>query len=218
MRTPERVFSMVPALLILASAASLQAGGIPIQPYAEVTVATPGPLSLFCTPAGGGQPLTEAFGPAGQIADGTISMILYEDIPPFGSPVPFYPREDMWLFDTGGGLAFCPGGTIPDADTDADGWTSWTRPLRAGGQVDTAAGSELAVMVNGWILGEGMLADYRTNSSDFNGDGAVNLTDVAIFSTAYFGPYSYDYDLRRDGVVNLSDLALLAATYGDQCP
>jgi hypothetical protein len=73
-------------------------------------------------------------------------------------------------------------------------------------------------MVSGWILGEGMLPDFGMNSSDFNGDGVVNLTDVAIFISSYFGPYSYARDLHWDGAVNLSDVALLAASYGDQCP
>ena len=206
------------ALLVLLSGTPLLAADIPLEPYVEASMATPGPLSLFVVPDGEGHPLTRAYNSLGQEVDGTITMTLYDQIPPWGVPVPGFPREDIWLMDVAGGLASCQEGTIPDSDTDALGVTSWSGALMAGGSAEPGSGNQFAINVNGWILAETMLTQLRANSADTNGDGVVNLTDVAVFSSGYFGPYTYAHDFKWDGVVNLSDLAMLAAAIGAQCP
>lgn len=213
----KRIFSAL-ALLVLLGGLPLLAADIPLVPYVEATIATPGPLSLFVVPDGGGHPLTRAFNPLGQEVDGTITMTLYDQAPPWGVPVPGFPREDIWLADLGGGLVSCQEGMIPDSDTDALGMTSWSAALSAGGSAEPGSGNHFAIIVNGWILAETMLTEIRANSADINGDGNVNLTDVAIFSSGYFGAYTYAHDFKWDGVVNLSDLAMLAAAYGARCP
>jgi len=205
-------------LLMLAGTASLMAADTPVLPYVEYTIATEGPFSLLCNPDGSGRPMTEAFNSVGQPVDGTITMILYDATPPWGNPVPLFPKEDIWLTDITGSLALCPAGSIPDENTDINGMTSWTGALYVGGHVEPGEGNQLAIMVNGWIPDGAYLPDFRINSADLNGDLVVNLTDVAHFSMGYFGPYEYKRDLHWDEVVNLSDIAELARAFGARCP
>jgi len=207
----------IPILIFLALLAGQDyAGPVDVPPYihVDVSVATEGPVSLFCAPDGSGTPFTEACGPGGTVVDATITLILYDD---FGQPVPGYPREDLWLEGTGGGLISCyPGGTCPDAHTDANGTTRWTSPLSAAGH--TAPGEGLVVVVNGDFPEGGSLPDFRTNSSDINADGQVNLSDVEFFAVDFHGSYDYRSDFLWDGDVNLSDVVFLARTLGAQCP
>ena len=58
--------------------------------------------------------------------------------------------------------------------------------------------------------------------ADLNGDGAVNLVDLATLLGSYGnmrGDYGFDSDadLNRDGTVDLSDLATLLGVYGATC-
>ena len=205
-------------LLTQTGAAPVLAADIPVFPYAEVSVATEGPLSLLSAPDGSGLPLTQAFDSTGQPVDGTITMTLYDDYPPWGNPVAYFPAEDIWLADMTGSLTNCPAGTIPDGDTDANGTTTWTRALYAGGHIEPAGGNQLVIMVMGGNIEGGDLPDFRLNSADLNGDLVVNLTDVWHFTMGYFGPYAYTTDLHWDGAVNLSDLAELARAVGTECP
>ena len=213
------VFSVFLLLLLtLPAAAPVLAADIPVLPYAEVTVATEGPLSLLSTPDGSGRPLTQVFDSTGQPVDGTITMTLYDDYPPWGNPVAYFPAEDIWLEDMTGSLIICPAGTIPDGDTDANGTTTWTRALYAGGHIEPNGGNQLAIRVMGDYIEGGDLPDFRLNSADINGDLVVNLTDVAMFTMGYYGPYAYTIGLHWDGAVNLSDLVELARAIGAQCP
>ncbi len=204
-------------LMVLPASTPLWATDIPVEPYVEVFLATAGALSLFSSPDGGGNPFTEAFDQQGQSVDGTITIILYDDQLPWGNPVPFYPQEDIWLVDLNGDLVACQGGTIPDGDTDANGMTSWTNPLQAGGHVEPVAGNQLAIMVTGWILVQESLSDFRINSADLNSDRIVNLIDVVLFTSVYFGSYEYACDFHWDGVLNLSDIVQLARSMGAEC-
>jgi len=58
---------------------------------------------------------------------------------------------------------------------------------------------------------------------DINGDGVVDLSDLAILLSSYGycegdPPYVPEADLNDDNCVDLSDLALLLANYGRTCP
>jgi hypothetical protein len=205
-------------LISLFASGMLGAANVPVEPYVDVSFATAGPLSLVCSPDGGGLPFSQAFDPLGAQVDGTLTIILYDDLPPWGSPVPNYPKEDIWLADLHGELAFCQEGTIPDQDTDAGGMTYWAQPLRSGGHAEPAHGNQLAIVVAGWFVGLGGLAEFRVNSPDHNGDGVVNLSDVVLFASNYFGAYDYASDFHWDGVLNLSDIVYLARSAGAQCP
>ena len=191
---------------------------VPDLPYLEVSFATEGPLSLFSIPDGTGNPLTLAFDQNGQLVDGTLTIQFFDSFPPWGNPVPYFPREDIWLMDLDDDLVLCPSGTIPDSDTDMDGRTTFTGPFFLGGHVEPGGGNEVVFFINGWVLDSPALAALRFNSADLDGDLSVNLTDIYLFTQAYYGPYEYSADFRWDGVVNLSDLAFLASSVGANCP
>jgi len=56
------------------------------------------------------------------------------------------------------------------------------------------------------------------NSPDLNGDLAVNLSDIPIFASDFFGSYNYRSDLHYDGIINLSDLSRMAQSMGRSYP
>ena len=178
-----------------------------------VTAATE-PVSVFTVPDGQGNGFDEAFAYGGVTMDATITLTLLDAM---GVPIANYPAEDIWLATTQGGLASCPGGSIADADTDANGATQWQEPLLAGGYTDPV--SELAlVFVSGSALTQQPL-DIYFNSPDLSGDGFVNLTDIAMITQAIFGAYSYGADFYWDGVINLSDVAYMTTLgIGAECP
>lgn len=121
---------------------------------------------------------------------------------------------------SGGNTAFA----FADANTDASGYTTFTlsTPFQCGGQL--SAGDNLVVLVNNnsglggyWQpIGIGHTLEIRT--ADFDGDGAVGLSDTAIIAAALGGAYDSRVDLNFDGFSNLSDLPLYATAYGAHCP
>ncbi len=211
-------FLFLVMLTILAAPRPAWSADIPTVPYVEVFFATQGPLSIFGSPDGSGHPFSQACDQTGQFVDGTLTIILYDDAPPWGAPVPNFPREDIFLTDLTGNLVLCPGGTIADANTDADGVTTWSRPLFVGGSAGPDGVNRMAFWVNGWIPESDGLENLRINSADLDGSLNVNLTDVHLFTLDFHGVYRYASDFRWDGTVNLSDVALLAATLGASCP
>jgi hypothetical protein len=213
-----RFFAIFLILLVLAGSTHLLAADLPDTPYVEVSFATEGPLSLFCAPNGGGHHFTQAFDQAGNQVDGTLTIILYDDMPPWGEPVANYPNEDIWLMDVQGDLVVCNRGSICDVNTDANGMTYWSNPLQTGGHAEPVGGNQVAIFVSGWVLESPTLSDFRINSADLNGDLWVSLHDIVLFTEIYFGPYAYEGDFHWDGVINLSDLAEFARTYGAECP
>ena len=132
----------------------------------------------------------------------------------FGDPVPDFPAEDMWLEPVGDFLFACVGGIAADSATDENGWTIWAEPLNVGGFSD----SECTLFVNGMFVQGWTDLNLRFNSSDITGDGQVNLADVSLFSSYYFGSYSFAADLYSDGVLSLADVAFLATGLGTSCP
>ncbi|MEN8007818.1 MAG: hypothetical protein ABFS42_12435, partial [Candidatus Krumholzibacteriota bacterium] len=150
----------------------------------------------------------------GSTIDATITLHLRD---PANNPVANYPAEDMWLesvADCHWCIRPCQGGAIADADTDANGQTTWTNPLRAGGYSQDLT----VVMIAGSPLTSGPGLNIMHNSPDINGDGAVNLSDVSFFSADFFGGYSFRSDFQYDGVVNLSDVSKIAQSIGASCP
>ena len=178
-----------------------------------VTAATE-PVSVFTVPDGQGNGFDTAFAYGGVTMDATITLYLVDMN---GVPFVGYPAEDMWLETTEGGLASCPGGTIADADTDANGMTQWQEPLAAGGYTDPV--SELTIVfVSGGALSQPPL-DIYFNSPDLSGDGLVDITDIAMFAQDLFGAYSYRSDFNWDGAINLSDVSYMTTLgIGAECP
>lgn len=180
----------------------------------QVTCALPSNIRAVLTnrPDGGGTPLTQAHRIGGAVVDATITLQLNDA---GFVPVPDFPAEDMWLqtHPVGeGNFVACRGGTVADGPTAADGIARWTAALHAGGW--TAGNTTVVVL--GTYLGPPIMLGH--NSADLSGDLVVDLTDVGMFATDYFGPYSMRSDLRYDGAVNLSDLADMASAIGARCP
>ncbi len=171
------------------------------------------PVSLCVYPDGDGSrpgdSLDACFTYGGTIADATITLNLYDwDY----NPVPYFPAEDLWLETEDGGMVLCPGGSIADSDTDLNGMTTFSGPLRAGG-----SGEGIIVLVNGMLCPEPALA-IKINSPDLNGDLVVNLSDIVLFADSFLGEYSYACDFYWDGDTNLSDLVMLSLGMGAACP
>lgn len=179
------------------------------QPFDESWVEIAhAPVSYFVCPAGDGAWLTTAFAEGGVTVDGTITLHLLDIL---HDPIPFYPAEDIWLESSQGDLAHRIGGTIADRDTDAAGITVWQLPLRAGGT--WTPGSTLRVMIAGMVLQRPGL-QARHNSPDINGDLDVNLADLTAFASDYHGAYAYRSDYNWDGAINLTDVSAVAVHYG----
>ena len=169
---------------------------------------------LFNVPNGTGSAFAEArdFNTVQQV-DASIALYLRDS---GGVPVLNFPREDIWLDLPAGtsGWTRCPlNGTIADTDSDAFGVTTWVNPLFAGGWTE----GPTVVMINGNLLLSGNL-NLAHNSPDINGDGYVNLTDVAMFAADFYGAYAFRSDFHYDGVLNLQDIAKLAQASGATCP
>ena len=167
-------------------------------------------LSLFNLPNGNGSSFSNAQLPSGSYADATITITLFDCN---GDVVASFPAEDLWLESADGGLLACTGGTNPDEDTDENGVTFWSTPLMAAG----TSLDNCVVLVSGSQLSEIQLP-LHFNSADMNGDGQVNLADVAAFSGFFFGSYNFSADFFRDGELNISDVGRLAQGLGSSCP
>lgn len=200
--------------LCLALAPQMAHAGIEPDNTSTVLFAHPGtdPVTLMVRPDGNGPTFAESRTPWGDIADATVTLILRDNN---YDPIAGYPAEDLWLESLDNGLTHCSGGTIADADTDGQGTTRWSAPLRAGGFSTT----ESVVMANGApVWAPDPRVPLMFNSPDINGDLRVDLTDLQQFAVEYFQTQGFRADLQRDGQVNLSDLALFAYAFGTGCP
>lgn len=186
----------------------------------------PEPVQVLAVPGGGGLPLTSAASFGGAPVNATVRIQLWyqddsmEDPQP-PEPVAGFPAEDLWL--EAPGLMACPGGTTADADTDTEGWFTFSLPLSLGGWTDPQGAEPYPmVLVSGSPLyelnGPIIRPTLLINSPDINADGQVNLTDLGLFATDYTGEYSFRSDFFWDGVLNLTDVGRLAAAFGNQCP
>lgn len=195
--------------------ATLSFAGIPDLNNSTAVTAAAAEVSVFNTPQGAGDPLSDAQLLGGTGTDATITVTLLDA---GGNVVYLYPFEDLWLETSLGGMVPCNGGTVADFSSDINGETTFSGTLYAGGASDRDAGEKARVMVNGLAL-VGSDLDILFNSADINGDGAVNLSDVILFATPFLaGATDYAFDFYFDGVLNLSDLILLAGEIDTACP
>jgi hypothetical protein len=201
------------ACALIIGAASFATAGVPdLGLSTATTYAGPGTPVMFNLPNGGGVSFTNASLVGQTGIDATINLTLLD-----GGMVPVvnFPFEDLWLESLDGGMKYCTGGTVADANTDALGQTTWTVPVLAGG----ASQAVTLVMVNGAALTSNAGLALSHNSADINGDGKVNLTDVPLFAGDVFGGlHPFRSDFQYDGLVNLSDVVKLAQGVGAECP
>lgn len=179
--------------------------------FASIAYDGPGIPALLVVPDGSGNPFTQARIEDGNEVDATITLTILD---PLDLPIANYPFEDCWLESMDGGLVPCVGGTTADHNTDPDGITEWVNPLFAGGFSETP----VYVMINGEALVTNPGLPLYFNSPDLNGDLAVSLHDVPIFTGDYFGSYHFRSDFHRDGAIDLRDIAILARKMQANCP
>ncbi len=199
------------AITLLVGAASFATAGVPDlnESSAATAYVGPGPAVLFNIPNGGGSAFTAARDLTG-VVDATVTLTLMDGTP---AVIADFPAEDMWLESADGGLAFCTGGTTADLNTDVNGETQWVTPLHAGG----SSQAQTVVMISGGALTSGNLP-LAHNSADISGDGVVNLTDVPLFVTDFYGAYAFRSDFSFDAVINLSDVVRMGTAIGASCP
>ncbi len=170
----------------------------------------PLPRYLMVTPSGMGPALSEGRIDGGDYFSAVITLTLANED---GDPIALYPAEDVWLMDECGAMAYCAL-AIPDGPTDENGQTDFTGPYAAGGHMP--ADCLIEVLLGGSPLWEPGL-ELRFNSPDINGDLAVNLSDITVFTQA-LGEYDWAADYNFDGVINLSDIARMTQSIGFGCP
>lgn len=188
-------------------------------PPSSAWLACDGPVSLFCDPAGTGEPLIRARAmdtPYGRWVDATIWVELLDL---GGDPVPGYPAEDLWLETVGDDLVLCEGGLRADAPTAPDGRTLFTGAIRCGGFLQGGGGTRLRVGTAHGPVTWSSLADLSLTSTDLDGDLVVTLSDVVIFAQRYLASgYDPSIDYYFDGTINLSDLVFMAEHRNLACP
>lgn len=125
-----------------------------------------------------------------------------DGITPFRVADAFYPAGPAWDLQQAGFGVIAPGVYGFQGALTAGG----NEPSRALGKVRgltlVGAGSMPLTMV----------------SPDMNGDGAVNLIDVTLFTSVFYGAYSFTADFNCDGAVNLIDVTFLATHIGHALP
>jgi hypothetical protein len=198
------------ACSLVVSLATVAWAGIPDLDLSSADYAATGTqVSVYSLPNAAGDPLNDVYVLGGAKVDATITLTLVDSTP---TPIFNYPFEDMWLESDTPAFVFCPGGTTADANTDANGQTTFSGALFAG-----SWGAGAVIVINGDALTQAPL-DFLFNSPDMDGSLVVNLTDVVLFAGVYYGAYEYAADFYWDGVINLSDIVLLAQGQGATCP
>lgn len=188
--------------------------------YIEQVEHAPGTATLLVLPDGTGPAFDHARDERGNVVDATVLIQIVTDD---GSPIGGFPAEDVWLsFSDSGNFARCGlGASIvnPDGPSSPGGWMLFSSAVHGGGWSVGPARFYIngsPAMHRDWSLVDPV--PLRLNSPDLNGDGRVNLTDVAFFSTDYLGSYAFRSDLNADGDVGLVDLFYFASARGRSCP
>lgn len=106
---------------------------------------------------------------------------------------------------------------LADMASNAAGQTQFSLSYHGGGWVHGSTFVWVLEASGAWMqIPTPVNVSY--NSPDITGDLVVNLSDVGLFAIDFFSGYMYRSDFNYDGVVNLTDLAMLAPTLGISCP
>jgi hypothetical protein len=202
------VVALAAALSIFFATVDHAATGIPDPCISSSQV--PGAGRLLICPAGDGQTLAEIG-----------SVVQVQILDSFGDPIPMVPATDIWLDGCYSGLALCFGSGSSRADhiTDANGRTTISGTIQAGG-----CDNSLIVWVQGVRLVSGPLCavpeclTVTVRSPDFTEDLLVDLLDLTRFSFSYHQPnFEPCHDITFDGAVDLMDLTLFALHWYHDC-
>jgi hypothetical protein len=188
---------------------SMALAGIPDLTNSTATTAAGTQVSVYCsTVAGVGQTLLQAKTAAGVGLNATITLTLKDGN---GDPIFGYPREDLWLATSLGGLVVCTP-SIAAANTNALGVTTFVDAVLAKGHSNRNGGEKTVIMIAGAPL-TGSQLDILFNSADINADNIVNISDTAAFVSALKGLAADNYyaNFVYDASVNISDTASYVA-------
>jgi hypothetical protein len=180
----------------------LSTASMPYGSYADAT--------LLVVPDGSGPGFPGARTVGGQPYDARVVVTVLDG---GAYPVVPLPYEAMDLRWATGNVANCWGAMHPDRWTDLSGETVWTRPPHAGGH-----GESLCVMfVCYGPLQSSSGVWLKVNSPDLDGNLSVDLADIGLFASDYYGAYAFRSDLSYDGAINLAEIAVLAQRQGAGC-
>ena len=205
------------AFIIVASTSTFRTADAGIAYVWRITTTNTEEISLFILPDESGPPLTTAMVFGGQIVDASITLLVTGFD---GSPVAYFPHEDIWLDAESTTDSHCPDYVhfSPDGLTDTNGQTSFTASFAGSGWSEGPAWVYLEGTRSAHpTAGEHLPVQLRFNSADIDGDGNINLADVATFSTDFHGSYHYRSDFHWDGGLNLADVAKMASGLGHDC-
>lgn len=220
---------IVPALALAAVAIPWGPALAQVFPDASTSTAvlvTPGPtaVSMFLVPNGTGTQLANCFAPGGVPINALIGVTLNDAA---GSPVPNVPASFVRLEEMQSPLVWCANSWYPpplhapnlaDMPSNAAGQTQFSLSYHGGGWVQGPTMVWVLEATGAWMPIPTPV-NVSFNSPDINGDLAVNLTDVGIFSVDFYGAvYMYRSDFNFDGVINLTDVSMLAPNLGANCP
>jgi hypothetical protein len=152
-------------------------------------------------------------GTAPSLADqGTVIHVEVFDCTP--APVENFPYQDIWISDPGTGeLWLCQGGSVADANTDANGHTTISGVVYSGGHTETGT----LVFVAGIPVDVAGPLPLDFVSPDIDGDGDVDIQDFSRFGQD-FGTSALQSDLVSDGLVDLADFGAFGRHFGEACP
>ena len=178
-----------------------------------------------------------ALGAQAGVVDATNSSATCADCPATLTSAPggyeSVPTVDVWTLDAVGDpvevastdiwlehadVVFCAGGFVADSSTYAPdpGHTSFSGIPRGGVALGAdCAGIQFNVIAVGVVID---VLDLNNNSFDLDGSGAVDISDLGVFATAYQGTvFCADYD--ETGAVDISDLGMFASIFNlSNCP
>ena len=130
-------------------------------------------------------------------------------------PLPNYPFQDIWVSDPGTGeVSMCQGGSVADANTDAEGRTTIGGAISGGGY--TTGGTQ--VYISGMPVGPAPSIPLNFISADYDRNLVVDLVDFVTFAADFgqSGIVRSDFDLS--GTIDLADFASFGSHFGDNCP
>jgi hypothetical protein len=147
----------------------------------------------------------DADGPIQDPFDLTIWMETWHCEP--GGPAVGVQLEYLQGVSYSANLAFAePTGHLA-GPTDAAGRTEIVLPLRGGGHGTygdwVLSGPDVECCIN-------RDTHLMINSPDINGDLTVDLADVSLFATDFFGAYNYRSDLSWNGAIDIVDLTYMS--------
>ena len=171
----------------------------------------------FCAPTGSRCLIICPQGDGSTLADGgnEICVIVRDNT---GAPIAGILASDFWMIGCTD-LALCGGSGSSNADaaTDANGETTISGGMAAGGCEDTG----LMVVVQGVVIGcPGTCLSITVHSPDIDGSLDVGITDFSRFGLAYpstVKPYDSCCDYDCDGDVDLVDFSIFGQHWLHVC-